>query len=341
MADDAPIMRHLNLLRILGARRMGVTLRDLADELGVDQRTIRRDLDRLRQAAIPVEDHTGEFGRKTWRLGESWCKAPIQFDFEEAAALYLGRQLLESMAGTPFWAAAVRAWGKIRSTFGETAANYIDRFSQVFHCAEGGNLDYSTKAEILESLTIAIEDHKIVHITYQSASATEPATREVYPLKLVRNHTGSLYLRAFTPESEGIKTYKIDRIEAVEVSSFVFQRYRDVDAVASLSGSLGIYDGTGEVAVTIEFLPAAARHARESRWHRSAEFTALRDGGLILRLRLSSTVEIKSRVLSYGASAIVLEPEDLRVEIAAELARLLEAYATPAAEAVRRTNARR
>jgi hypothetical protein len=40
---------------------------------------------------------------------------------------------------------------------------------------------------------------------------------------------------------------------------------------------------------------------------------------VILRLRLSSTVEIKSRVLSYGASAVVLEPEGLRAEIAEEL----------------------
>jgi predicted DNA-binding transcriptional regulator YafY len=41
---------------------------------------------------------------------------------------------------------------------------------------------------------------------------------------------------------------------------------------------------------------------------------------------LSSTVEIKSRVLSYGAAAVVLEPESLRAEIAAELERMLGAY---------------
>ena len=78
--------------------------------------------------------------------------------------------------------------------------------------------------------------------------------------------------------------------------------------------------------MAIRFLPAAARHARETRWHKSEVFTPQRDGSLILRLRLSSTVEIKSRVLSYGASAVVLEPEDLRAEIAAELERMLQAY---------------
>ena len=97
-----------------------------------------------------------------------------------------------------------------------------------------------------------------------------------------------------------------------------------------LAGSLGIYDGDGDIAVAIRFLPAAARYARETRWHKSEVFTPQRDGGVILRLRLSSTVEIKSRVLSYGASAVVLEPESLRAEIADELGRMLQAYHAPA-----------
>jgi predicted DNA-binding transcriptional regulator YafY len=176
--------------------------------------------------------------------------------------LYLGRQLLESMAGTPFWSAAHGAWRKIRSTLGETASDYLERFAQMFYCTEGGHRDYSSKAAILESLTIAIEDYKATHIAYRSDRATEPATRDVYPLRLVRNHTGALYLVAAAPEDDAIKTYKVDRIEAAEVGEFVFQRYRDFDVSAFLAGSLGIYDGDGDIAVAIRFLPASARHAR-------------------------------------------------------------------------------
>jgi predicted DNA-binding transcriptional regulator YafY len=124
-------------------------------------------------------------------------------------------------------------------------------------------------------------------------------------------------------------------MEAVEVSSFVFQVHRDFDAAAYLSGSLGIYDGDEDIAVAIKFLPAAARHAQESAWHKSKTFTPQRDGSVVLRLRLSSTVEIKSRILAYGAAAVVLEPERLRAEIAAELRRMLRAYDATASEAPR------
>jgi predicted DNA-binding transcriptional regulator YafY len=335
MAEDPQLIRRWNLVRMLGARRSGITVREMATEMGVSVKTIRRDLDFLRLMAVPVEERTGERGLKSWWLNESWNRPPLQFTFEEAAALYLGRQLLESMAGTPFWSAAHSAWRKIRSTLGEVASEYIDQFSRVFCCAAASHRDYSNKAEILDSLTIGIQEYKATHITYRSDRATEPATRDVYPLKLFRNHTGALYLLAFAPEHDDVRHYKVDRIEDAEVSRVVFQIQRDFDVAAHLAGSLGIYDGDEDLTVVIKFLPQAARHARESGWHHSAEFTSQRDGSLILRLQLSSTVEIKSRVLAYGDSAVVLEPETLRAELAAELERMLQAYRTPAAKAPR------
>jgi predicted DNA-binding transcriptional regulator YafY len=329
MADDPQMIRRWNLLHLLGARHHGITMREMARELGVTQRTIQRELDFFRLKCVPLECVTGERGRKAWRLGEGWRRPPLVFNFEEAAALYLGRQFLEPMAGTPFWEAARSAWRKIRSTMGETALNYLDRFARMFHAAGTDRRDYAGKAEILESLTLAIEEHRAAHVTYRSLHATESATRDLYPLSWIWD-AGSLYLLAFSPEDDRIKTYKVDRMEAVEVSNFVFQLHRDFDAAAYLSGSLGIYDGDGDIAVAIRFLPSAARHAQESRWHRSKVFTPQRDGSVILRLRLSSTVEIKSRILAYGAAAVVLEPESLRAEIAAELERMLQAYQAPA-----------
>ncbi len=194
MSEDLQITRRWNLVRMLGARRLGVTVRELKREFGVSEKTIRRDLAFLRQVGFPVEEQTEDYGRKVWKLGESWSKSSVQFTFDEAAALYLGRKLLDSMAGTPFWSAASSAWRKIRSTMGERILDYLDRFSTLFHCTEGGHRNYASKAAILESLTIAMEDYKAAHITYRSDRATEAATREVYPLKLVRHYTGALYL---------------------------------------------------------------------------------------------------------------------------------------------------
>ncbi len=325
MPEDPRIIRQWNLLHLLGARHQGLSTREMARELGVSEKTVRRDLDFFQLKCVPIECLTGERGKKNWRLGEAWRRPPLVFTYEEAAALYLGRRFLEPMAGSPFWSAAQRAWKKIRGTLGETPLRYLERFARMFHTAGTDLPDYADKADILEALTVAIEDHNAAHITYRSQHATEPATRDVYPLSWSWL-SQSLYLLAFSPEHDEIRTYKVDRIEAVEVSNFVFQLHREFDPAAYLAGSLGIYDGDEDIKVAIRFLPESARHAQESRWHRSKVFEPQRDGGVILRLRLSSTIEIRSRVLAYGASAVVLEPESLRVEIAAELQRMLAAY---------------
>ena len=337
MTEDPPIMRHWTLLHILGARLQGVTKRELARELGVSEKTIQRDLDLFQLKCIPIECVTGRHGRKTYRLGEAWRKPPLVFNYEEATALYLGRRFLDPMAGTPFWDAAQRAWRKIRGSLGETPLRYLDRFARMFHTAGTDPRDYVSKAAMLEDLTLAIEEHRAVHIAYRSQQATEPATRDVYPLCWTWK-TDALYLLAFSPEHDEVRTYKVNRMEAVEVSSFIFQVQRDFDPADYLSGSLGIYDGDGDIAVAIKFLPEAARHAQESRWHRSKVFTPQRDGSVVLRLRLSSTVEIKSRILAYGAAAVVLEPESLRTEIAAELRQMLRAYDAPAKAALDRAS---
>jgi predicted DNA-binding transcriptional regulator YafY len=319
MPDEVRLIRQWRLLRILGARHFGVTLREMARETGVTEKTIGRDLAMFGELGFPLEEIVGEHGRKTWKLTAGWGQPPLAFTFDEVVVLYLGRRFLEPLAGTQFWQAANSAMRKIRATLSKPALEYIERFPQVFHCTTAGFGNYASKAEIIDDLTMAIEDRKAVHVTYQSQQATEPATRDVYPYCLVRNNAGALYLFAFSPEHDRINHYKVDRIESVEISSIIFQRPRDFDIEAHLAGSFGIYNGSNNINVVVKFAPSAARYVSESRRHSSQVLTAQHDGSLLARFTLSSTVEFKSWVQSFGASAVVLEPAELRAEIVQEL----------------------
>jgi len=325
MPDDLPLIRQWSLLRILGVRHHGVSVREMAQEMGVTEKTIRRDLELFGRLGFPLEKTVGDRGRNTWKLAGGWSQPMLSFTFEEAVVLYLGRRFLEPLAGTELWQAANSAMRKIRATLSKPALEYLERFPQVFHCTTAGFGNYANKAEIINDLTMAIEDRKAVHIAYQSQQATEPATRDVYPYWLVRNK-GSLYLRAFAPEHDQFRNYKIDRIESVEVSSFIFQRPRDLDIKAHLAGSFGIYDGSGDISIVVKFAPSAARYVLECKWHDSQVLTRHRDGSLLARFTLSSTVEVKSWVRSFGPSAVVLEPEELRAEILRELEQSLDLY---------------
>ena len=69
MAPEQPsLVRQWLLLKILSARRYGTTVKELAEELAVCEKTIRRDVETFQEVGFPLEDHVGNHGRKAWCL---------------------------------------------------------------------------------------------------------------------------------------------------------------------------------------------------------------------------------------------------------------------------------
>jgi len=325
MIDDTAVTRRFNLIQLLWARRRGATVREIAGELQASERTVRRDLNFLRQINYPISEEVGDRGRKTWRHIGNGSPLPLTFTYDEAAALVLARQSLQPLAGTYLGDAADSALLKIRCTLGESALAFFDKLLRVYHITSTGGGDYSQKSEIIDSLHTAIEEHRVTRLTYQSQHAARPAPRDVHPYTIV-DHKGSLYLFAFDPDHQRVCRYKVDRIEQADLSRSQFKLPVDFDVQKELAGSLGIYGGSDDLTVVIRILPAAARFAGESKWHHSQTLTHECDGSVLVRLRLSSTVEIKSKVLSFGGNAVVLEPEEFRAEVAGELEHLLRTH---------------
>jgi predicted DNA-binding transcriptional regulator YafY len=114
MRDESSLRRQWNLLWILDARQRGLTIREMAEELSVNPKTIRRDLDRFWSVGFCPEETVGAFDCKTWRLGASSSQVPLSFTHEEAAALDLGRRMLDPLAGTVFGHAGQQAFDKVR-----------------------------------------------------------------------------------------------------------------------------------------------------------------------------------------------------------------------------------
>jgi len=310
---------------MLSARRYGVTVKEMAEEAGVDLKTIRRDLEMFSRAGFPLLEQAGAHGRKTWRLGPSADRPELSFTFDEAVALYLARHLLEPLAGTLFWQAAQNAMKKIRASLGPDALKSAERFGRMFHHTTVGASDYTKKAQLIDNLMVGIEDRKAVFITYQSLQATEPVTYDVYPYGLTY-HRGSLYLVGHSRDHDEIRHWKVDRIEEAEVTPVPFNRPKDFDLKLHLARSFGVFHGDGDVHVVVRFSPEVARYVGESKWHESQHLTAQGDGGLLAEFELSNTEEIKRWILSFGRHAEVIEPEGLRREMAEEAQLMLAHY---------------
>ena len=158
MSHQSALTRQWILLQAVSARRYGATVKELAEEHEVSLKTIRRDLVMLQSAGLPLEETVVEHGLKRWRIDPERWKGPLGFAFDEAAALYVARRLLEPLAGTPFWNAAQSALKKTRSTLSEAALSYLDRFGETFHRTRFGESDYRGKAAVVEQLNQGIDD---------------------------------------------------------------------------------------------------------------------------------------------------------------------------------------
>lgn len=326
MGKPQPLERQWLILRTLSARRYGATVRELADEHEVSQKTIRRDLSLLQKLSFPLSSKTSAHGTCHWFAESDNGTPPLTFNISELLALYMARSLLDPLAGTVFWESAQSAFRKIKATLGESSLAYIGQLAKLIHRTSFRSSDYSENSELIDNLMVAIEDRRIVFITYQSARSTEPLTYDVHPFGMVY-HRGSLYLIAHSQQHGSIRNFKLDRISDVTLESLVFQKPPDFDLSDYLQHSLGIFRGDGPLRrVVIRFAHDVAQYVEEHRWHSSQKLSRLPDGQLNAEFKLADLEEIKAWVLSFGSKAVVVEPPELVDQITNELNELLDQY---------------
>jgi predicted DNA-binding transcriptional regulator YafY len=325
MNDDPRLVRQWMLLRMLAARRNGVSIADMVRETGRGKKTIRRDLEFFQLQGVRLIEEAADGNLKLWKLAKLPDEADHSLDYLEAYALLVSRQFLEPLAGTFLWDSAQSAVRKIRSSLNETAISYLDQFGGMIHRTAAA-CDYSRKAELIDALVVSIEESSVASVAYHSLNATEPSTRDLHPYGFMFNFR-ALYLVAYAPERCKVQTYKVNRIEDVERTKKTFERPADFDMQKYLAGSFGVHSGYGEwIDVRVRFDAVVARYVSETCWHPTQRLVPQGDGGLIAEFRLNTTEELRSWVLGFGSHATVLEPDALRASVREELVRALESY---------------
>lgn len=93
-----------------------------------------------------------------------------------------------------------------------------------------------------------------------------------------------------------------------------------------LAAAFGIFKGEARETVVLHFSPTMARFVSNEFWHGDQVMEPLPDGGLRLSLPVANLTEIRMKVLQYGSEVEVVAPDELREQVAAEAARVVELY---------------
>jgi predicted DNA-binding transcriptional regulator YafY len=321
MARGDQLSRQWRLLRLL-EHRAGRTVEDLATELGVTTRTVRRDLDVAHNAGWPVTS-VSEDGRVRWQFVEGFkASTHLPLSLTELLALYFSRDLLKPLAGTLFEDSVESFYGKINALLPPEGRAYLDQLQGLIATNPRAFKDYRQHRQLLEALTNAARARRTVRVRYFSFAREHETTRRIDPYRLWY-HGGGLYVIGYCHTRKDVRTFAVERIRHLELTPDTFTVHPDFDFKAYTRDAFGIMRDEA-VTVRVRFRRDQAKYARERLWHPSQTFEDHEDGSLTITLQVAPTIEVKRWVFGFGAAAEVLEPDSLRREIAAEARKIAD-----------------
>jgi predicted DNA-binding transcriptional regulator YafY len=335
---NAEVIRQWSILRDLEASRR-VTIDDLAARTGVSTRTIRRDLEALQSAGFPLFDELHD-GKKYWTLEQRAFRRldDTGFTLAELTALYFSRSLVECLAATPFQRDVRSAFDKLAAALTPGMRQFLDRLPLVIQAkADPGSQslldDPETPATAsrhtaprgarVAQLLDATLHHRRIVMRYHSFSSNREKEYVVEPYRLVFAQ-GGLYAVAFVPEYGQLRTFAVDRIQALSLTD---DRFEPMEmAEDAFAHSLGVNQGSPE-RVEIVFDRQMARYVRERVWHSSQRTSEAEDGTLTMTLDVCNDWALRSWILGFGPLARVASPPELVRQIQDEADRTRLQYA--------------
>jgi len=279
----------------------------LAAEIEVVVKTIHRDIEFMRERmGLPIEYDSRKFG---YRYTEEVNAFPtLQITEGELVALLIAEKALQQYRGTSFEKPLVSAFKKMESSLPDTISLNFADWDQ--------SISFRTSAEPVlnlenfDALAKATAGHRQLELHYRKPGSKQVQPRIVDPYHLA-NINGEWFLFAYDHLRKDIRTFVPSRIQSIQTTGKTFPRPEKFSVEKILRDSFGVHSSQGSYQVVIRFDAYAADYIREKRWHPSQELRELKDGGVELRLKLSSLGEIQRWILGWGGNAIVVEPPEL------------------------------
>jgi predicted DNA-binding transcriptional regulator YafY len=328
--------RALRLLSLLQNHRFWPGA-ELAERLGVSSRTLRRDIDRLRELGYPVTAHPGVDGG--YQLAPGAALPPLVLDDEEAVALAVGLRLATqgAAAGTastdPIAEAAARALAKVTQVM---PSRLRRRAGAVAAMTESASWDTAragqaatVNPDVLATAALACRDSERIRFAYGAANG-ERTERQVEPHRLVALDR-RWYLVAYDLTRNDWRSFRLDRVLGVPQQTGARFRPRTLpaaDAAEFVRRNVTAASRPWRVEALVE-APAAPVRERLGRWAMVTE-----SGPARCTVTITNPETLDWAVIALGVTGAdfrVLTPPELAERIADWGARFTRAVQAPLA----------
>lgn len=313
--------RYLKIAMILHEHPDGISAQALADRIGVSKRTIYRDLDAMDlDAGLPIWSDRGRYG-----LEGGAFLPPLALTLHEATTLFLAARML-AKTSDEHDSELIGAFVKLAHILPPVLAEHIRATVDAFAATPAN----PTFTRVFRVLAEAWAGRRVVEIEYDAGvydPSKGPRRTRVRPLAIEPSAlTHALYLIGFDEGRGGRRTFKVERILSASLTPETFEAPTGEAPARELLRAWDVIADEEPLDVVIRFSPAVAKRAAETRWHPSQEIEEQPDGSLLWRGRVAGMREIRIWIMGWGADAEVLEPPELRDDIATELGRAAGLY---------------
>lgn len=307
--------RLLRLLSLLQSRPVW-TAPQLAERLGVTDRTVRRDVERLRGLGYPVDAEVGVHGG--YRLGRGGALPPLLLDDDEAVAVAVGLHAAAHGGIRGSAEAAVATLAKLSQVLPAHLAARVRAIGEATEELSGRDAPPITPATLL-TLAQACRSTERLELTYTDHGG-RTTVRRVDPLRLVRLGP-RWYVVARDVDRDGWRSFRADRIDRVRATGHRGELIDPPDPVAFVRRGIttGPYALVATVRVelpldeAVELVPrSVGRHTPDGASATRIEIGGSEVGGMVAYLA------------SLGAPIEVVGPADLRTAFHAHALRLAE-----------------
>ncbi len=328
--DPAMRASRLVALLLLLQARGGLTAGELADELEVSVRTIHRDVEALGAAGVPVYAERGPHGGI--RLVDGYRTRLTGMTSDEAEAVFLSGlpgPAAELGLGTVVASSRLKVLAALPAEMRGRATRLLERF----HLDAAGWFRAGEPVPHLAAIADCVWEGRKLEIDYDRGDRI--VTRTVDPLGLVLK-AGTWYLVA--AHDEQLRTYRISRVRGSAAQEEKARRPAGFDLASYWAESIATYEAQQpRIDVVIRFRREDSRRLEDLLDGTTlAAATELEDPDPAwrrLRLTMDWPREVAGRLLAMGAALEVLEPAELRTELAALAVEVAALYRRPMAAA--------
>ena len=292
----------------------------LAAQLEVSTKSVHRDLDFMRdRMQLPLEFDPHRLGY--FYTEEVNAFPTLQITEGELFALLVAERALQQYRGTSFERPLLSAIRKMQESLPDTISLDLAEVERT--------ISFRTRAEpildlgVFDTLAKATAGRQQLEVVYRKPGQREGDRRVVDPYHLA-NINGEWFLFAYDHLRRDIRTFVPARIQSLKPTGKRFLRARSFSLEDRLRDSFGVHSGEGRYEVVLQFDPAVADYIREKRWHDSQQLRSLHNGGVELRMKLSSLAEVERWVLGWGGNVKVVRPARLAAAVRDAAARILQ-----------------